>query len=384
MIDLLDTAPFAQRAERALFRTLRDTAPVYFNPEPGGAGFWNITRYADVAAAARAEKWLISGQGTQIRNKRAEGDGHASVHNADGRLHSALRTPALAALSRSAMARHAQRIRAIADRLVAAAPRGTPFDFVALIARQLPMVVIAEVLGVPADDAATLTDWANTMSDVHAGDAAQADARQRLFAYFRALAQAKRHQPAADVASALIGAFDGPDAAGVLDAYFMLLTVAGNETTRFLLAEGLEALVDQGLVDVLRADPALIPAAIEDMCRLVSPVIHMRRTAAADGEIAGQTIRAGDKVVLWFAAANHDERQFPDPERLDFGRRPNHHLGFGMGAHFCLGAHLARIEVAAFLEAMLASVRHIRVVAPATRTPSNWFAATHSLMLEWE
>ena len=385
MIDLLDTAPFAARREQALFRTLRNEAPVHFNPEPGGPGFWNLTRHDDVSMAARDTRRFLSGKGTQIRDKRAEGHGHASVHNADGLLHSQLRSPALAALSRAAMVRHGTRIAEIVDRLIAAAPRGEAFDFVETVAKQLPMIVIAEVLGVPAGDAAQLTAWANAMSDVNASDADQAACRASLFGYFRGLAADKRHQAADDVASALVGHFSGPDAPGILDAYFMLLTVAGNETTRFLLAEGLEALVQTPpALARLRAEPALAASAVEEMCRLVSPVMQMRRTLAEDMTLHGTRLPAGAKVVLWFASANHDERAFVDPERFDIARSPNRHLGFGQGPHFCLGAHLARLEARLFLEAMVRDIGHIEIMAPAERAPSNWFAATQRLMVRWQ
>jgi len=385
VIDLLDTAPFAARREPALFKTLRDEAPVHFNPEPGGPGFWNLTRYDDVSMAARDTRRFQSGKGTQIRDKRAEGHGHASVHNADGALHSQLRNPALVALSRAAMVRHGARIATIVDRLIAEAPRGVAFDFVDSVAKRLPMIVIAEVLGVPAGDAEQLTLWANAMSDITASDDTQAACRASLFGYFRTLAAEKRNQAADDVASALVGHFDGPDAAGILDAYFMLLTVAGNETTRFLLAEGLEALVEtpQALAR-LRADPALAGLAVEEMCRLVSPVLQMRRTLSEDTTLHGVRLPAGAKVVLWFASANRDERMFADPDRFDVARTPNRHLGFGQGPHFCLGAHLARLEARLFLEAMLRDIADIEIVAPAERAPSNWFAATRRLMVRWQ
>ncbi|MFN7176333.1 MAG: cytochrome P450 [Thermaurantiacus sp.] len=383
-VDLLETSAFAARREHELFRRLRDEAPLFFNPEPDGPGFWSLTRHADVVAAARDHARLVSGKGTQIRDKRAEGKGHPSVHNADPPLHGRLRAPGVAALSRQKVERHRARIAAIADDLVHAAPRNEVFDFVADIARVLPMLVIADMLGVPKADAPQLTDWANTMSDIRATDAEQETARRHLFDYFRKLAETKRRQPGDDVASALVGHFDGPEATGILDAYFMLLTVAGNETTRFLLAEGLEALVTtDGALDHLRREPEAIPLAVEEMCRFVSPVIQMRRTAAEELELHGTRIRAGDKVVLWFSSANRDERVFADPDRFDPFRQPNPHVGFGIGAHFCLGAHLARLEAGLFLEACLDRIREIEIVAPAERAPSNWFAATERLLVRW-
>ncbi|QMW23522.1 cytochrome P450 [Sandaracinobacteroides saxicola] len=383
-IDLLDTSVFARRQEAALFRRLRDRAPPFWNPEPGGQGFWNLTRHADVVTAARDNRRLGSGRGTQIKDKRAEGHGHPSVHNADQPIHGPLRAPGLDAFRRAAMARHGDRIATIVDRLIDAAPVNRPFDFVETIALQLPMIVIAEVLGVPDADAPQLTRWANAMSDVHATDTEQAEARAALFRYFRTLADGKRLSPADDVASALAGHFDGPHRDEILDAYFMLLTVAGNETTRFLLAEGLEALVETpGALDRLRADPTLVGSCVEEMCRFVSPVLQMRRTAMEDMTLCDQPIRAGDKVVLWFNSANRDERVFADPDIFDPGRHPNPHVGFGAGAHFCIGAHLARLETRLFLESFLRRIARVAIVEPATRNPSNWFAATHRLMVEW-
>lgn len=380
-IDLLDLDPFAASREHALFAELRERSAVHFNPEPDGPGFWSLLRYDHVSAAARDHARFLSGHGTQIRDRRAEGHGHASVHNSDPPLHGQLRNIVLPALSRAAVTRREGRIQEIARDLVASVKPHQPFDFVDQMAVKLPMLVIADVLGVPAEDSAALVGWANLMSDVRASDAAQAEARATLYAYFRTLSEAKRRKPGDDVASALVAADMHEQA---LDAYFMLLTVAGNETTRFLLSGGLAQLSRQP-DDYARvaADRTLIGPLVEEMCRFVSPVAHMRRTTAQAMDLYGTAVPAGAKVVLWFASANHDEAQFHDPDRLVIDRKPNAHLGFGQGAHFCVGAHLARLEARLFLDAMFDVVGRIELLGPPVRLPSNWFTGWTAMPVRW-
>jgi cytochrome P450 len=224
------------------------------------------------------------------------------------------------------------------------------------------------------------------MSDVQASDAEQAAARSALFNYFRTLAEEKRRRPSNDVASMLVqGQVDGmPMTQAALDAYFLLLTVAGNETTRFLLSNGLAALMAQpdGFIR-LRKEPSLIPVAVEEMCRYVSPVMHMRRTTSRALDLFGTSLPKGAKVILWFNAANRDPAQFTDPHRLLLDRTPNRHVGFGVGAHFCMGAHLARLEAQIFWQEFS---RHINKIQPAgTPQPliSNWFNGLTALPIIW-
>ncbi len=381
-LDLLDLSAFAADREHALFRELRDQPHIHFNPEPDGPGFWSLVRYDHVAAAARDHAHFLSGHGTQIKDRRAEGHGHASVHNSDPPQHSELRNIVLPSLSRSAIMRREARIAEIARQLVARTPKNEPFDFVERIAVKLPMMVIADVLGVPPEDSEALVDWANLMSDVRASNEEQAEARAALYAYFRKLAEQKRARPADDVASALVAADMHEEA---LDAYFMLLTVAGNETTRFLLTGGLAQLSRQP-EDYARvaANRSLIDPLIEEMCRFVSPVTHMRRTTSKALDLYGTPVPKGAKVVLWFAAANHDDRQFPDADQLLVDRAPNPHLGFGLGAHFCVGAHLARLEVRLFLNALFDAVSRFELVGKPERLPSNWFTGWTGMKVRWQ
>ncbi|MGB3754458.1 MAG: cytochrome P450 [Parerythrobacter sp.] len=390
-IDLIDVAPFAAGDQYAAFRHLRDHAPVHWNAGPEantvpGDGFWALTRHEHVAAIARDHRGFVNGEGTQIRNKRAEGSGAHSVHNSDAPHHSRLRAPGVAAFARSAVGRREDWVRDIIRELILDAPQGEPFDFVERIAVTIPMIVFAGVLGVPGSRQRDLVAWANTMSDVRATEADQAHSRAHLFAYFRQLVSQKKGAPGDDVASALAQAegSGAPFTEEELDAYFMVLTVAGNETTRFLLTGGLEELLRHPeQVQTLRNDASAIPGAVEEMARWVSPVIHMRRTAVENGDLFGTQIAAGDKVVLYFASANRDERVFNAPEQFRIDRKPNPHLAFGIGAHFCMGAHLARLEARIFLEELFATMRHIRVVEPAQRAANNWFSGYDRLMVEW-
>ena len=383
--DLLDLAQFTAAREHETFAQLRASPGLFFNPEPDGPGFWSATRYADVVAAARDHRTFVSGQGTQIRDRRAEGHGAPSVHNADAPLHAKLRAIVMPGLTRAKVEGRADRIDGIVRDLIGNAPRGEPFDFVSEIAVKLPMLVIADMLGVPAYEAPSLVAWANTMSDMRASDEEQGAAREHLFDYFRALADRRAREPAADLASLLVSArLDGaPLEQQFLDAYFMLITVAGNETTRFLLSGGLAQLVRQGDYARLAGDPPSIGKAIEEMCRFVSPVAHMRRTAACDTALAGTKIRRGDKLVLWFASANRDADVFAEPDRLVLDRVPNPHVGFGIGAHFCLGAHLARYESRAFFKVLASTIERIELLEEPERLPSNWFTGWTRMMVRF-
>lgn len=380
-IDLLDLTPFSASRDHLLFRELRGRDAIHFNPEPDGPGFWSLVRYDHVASAARDNVRFLSGFGTQIKNRRAEGDGHPSVHNSDPPLHGTLRNIVLPCLSRASIMKREARIAEITRTLIEGVERDAAFDFVERIAVKLPMMVIADVLGVPAEDSEALVDWANLMSDVRASNEQQATARSELFRYFRLLSEHKRNHPADDVATALVAAGMHEEA---LDAYFMLLTVAGNETTRFLLTGGLAQLIRQpGEFARVAQDRTLIDRLVEEMCRFVSPVAHMRRTTAEAIDLHGVSLPKGSKVVLWFASANHDERKFGDPDRLVLDRTANAHLGFGLGSHFCVGAHLARLETRLFLNAMFDAVRSLELLAEPQRLPSNWFTGWTSMQVRW-
>ncbi|MGH1369522.1 MAG: cytochrome P450 [Maritimibacter sp.] len=385
--NLLNHDLYTSQSEHAEFARLRRDAPIFFHPEPdGGPGFWAVMNYELCNAVVMAPDVFLSGGGTQITDRRAEGKKTASVHNMDAPGHQPLRARAMPGLRRTAIAKMSDAIEKVVTDLVDACPDDTPFDFVEKVALPLPMMVLGMLLGIPEEDQPKTVDWANTITDHAQSDAAQASARAELFQYYRHLVDLKRDTPDDSLAASL--AFGEVDdkrlSQDELDAYFMVLTAAGNETTRFLVSGGIEQLAQlPDAADTLRRAPAGLPVAVEEMARWVTPVRLMRRTAARDTELAGHTIRAGDKVVPFFVSANRDEAVFDAPQSFNIARKPNPHLGFGKGAHFCLGVHAARLEAQKLFECILARKTKIELAGPPEKMASYMFSGHSKLPIRW-
>jgi cytochrome P450 len=263
------------------------------------------------------------------------------------------------------------------------------------------MRVLCELMGVPLEDRRYLVELGNRMlgntDPDHAGEfvAGQADLSQyahlpfsspaapEMFAYANSLAVDRRRAPRDDLTTRLLEAgIDGDRLSEhEFDLFFLLLVTAGNETTRHAMANGLLTLLEHPTErDRLLADPSLIPTTVEEILRFTPSLLHFRRTATRDVELHGQTIRAGDKVVLWYVSGNRDESQFRDAARFDAGRDPNRHLSFGLGSpHFCLGAHLARLELRIWLEEMLPVLGRLELAGEPRRLRSNFFHGVKSL-----
>jgi Cytochrome P450 len=380
-IDLLDAHVFAEGRDGDEFRALRDSAPLFWQPGPGEErGFWSLTRYADIETVAKDPDRFCNGEGTQIASKRAEGTGPRQIHNMDAPQHGPMRRILTSTFAPRAVEKLVPRVEEVTTALLDEALELGEFDFVKVISSRLPLLVFAPMLGVPVEDADLLLRWTNESSsedpEYSAGPETAATARDELFAYYGDLTATKRACPADDVVSTLVRAeVDGEHLTQEwLNPYYMVLTVAGNETTRNLLSGSVAILGQRDLWPQLRAGGhGLLRSGLEEMVRWVSPVVHMRRTATTDVELHGQTVRAGEKVVLWFASANRDERVFDAPEEFRLDRTPNRHLGFGAGPHFCLGAHLARMETRVFYEQVLARDIHIELLGEPDRLLSNWF-----------
>jgi cholest-4-en-3-one 26-monooxygenase len=379
-VDLLELETFLAGTADSVFDQLREEDPLHWNDEPDGRGFWSLTRYDDVLEVASDATRFINAKGTQIPDRKAEGEGLASLHNSDAPRHLELRRILAPHLRPKQVSPMSVRIGAVVDELLDRVEAAPDFDLVKEISAQLPILVFGSLLGVPVEDCPLLVEWTNASSSLDPEYAPSPDvaakAREELFAYFHELQDARRTDPQDDLVSALATAeLDGaPLTRAELDPYCLLLTVAGNETTRNLITGGLQLLSQHPEVwDALTGAPDHIPAAIEEMVRMVSPVMHMRRTAAAEVEMHGKTIQPDDKVVLWFVAGNRDPRVFDRPHVFVPGRSPNDHLGFGWGPHSCMGAHLARLEVRVLLERLAA--RGLRVVTSGEpdRLASNWF-----------
>jgi len=378
-IDLMDLRPFIAGTELELFRQLRENDPLHWNDEPDGPGFWSLTRYADVIKAIEDPQTFINGEGTQILSRRVEGE-TPTVHNTDPPRHTKLRrivTPHL----RAAKIKELHEIidRAVDDILTSIAERGE-VEFVHSAAALLPIRVLGQFLGVPAEDCGLLLDWTNRVvsddPEYMRGPDEKERARNELFEYFRVLTEQRRKDPKDDIVSKLVHArIDGePLSWEDLAAYYFVLVGAGNETTRNLLTGSVLAFGEfPEEWERLRADNTLLAPAIEEMLRYVTPIRAMRRTATRDVEWYGKTIRAGDKVVLWFQSANRDPDFFENPDLVQIDRSPNKHVGFGWGIHSCLGAHLARAEAAAFFGEVLRRGLRIRPIGEPDRLHSNQF-----------
>jgi cytochrome P450 len=383
-VDLSDLGPFIDGREHELFRVIREHDPLHWNEEPSGPGFWSLTRYADLVTVIDDPATYVNGQGTQIPSRRVEGH-TPTVHNTDPPRHGELRrvaTPHLRAVKiREWQDLIDSSVSAILDDITEQGAHGE-VELVRSASAVLPIQVLGQVLGVPAEDCPRLANWTDrVISDdpefMRSPDEKER-AREELFDYFRGLTEDRRAQPRNDIVSKLVQArINGePLSWQDLAAYYFVLVGAGNETTRNLLTGAVLAFAEfPGEWERLRADPALLRPAIEELLRYLTPIRAMRRTATRDVEWYGRTVRAGDKVVLWFQAANRDPAVFDDPDSLRIDRTPNQHLGFGWGIHTCLGSHLARAEAATFLRQVLERDLRIIPVAEPDRLHTNQFHA---------
>ncbi len=396
-VDLTDLDRFAEGFPHDVFCTLRRDAPVWFHPPtshtPGGEGFWVLSRHRDVLAVAGDGATFSSatgggrdGGGTLIEDLPNGFAAGVLLNMMDDPRHQRIRqllTPAVAPRALAAMEDDLrQRSRTIVDDAV---ERGA-CDFLRDVAAELPLQAIARLLGVPQEDRHDLFAWAEATLDYddrdlgEQGDRAAA-ASAAMFTYGTDLIERRRSEPGDDMLSVLVHARvagdeqdapAGPLTELELQMFFNLLIAAGSETTRNSIALGVLALVDHpGQWAELRADRSLLPGAIEEMLRWSSSTTYNRRTATRDTEIDGRPVAAGDKVTLWWASANRDEEVFDDPFRFDIRRSPNRHLAFGHGAHFCLGANLARLEMRVLLDELLDRVAALEVTGPPEWVRSN-------------
>ncbi|QKG21446.1 cytochrome P450 [Actinomadura verrucosospora] len=395
-MDLADPGNFLDDATPwRMFDELRRTAPVHWNPESdGGSGFWSLTRHADVVAADRDQERFTSEKFVNLEEvDERQAAIRRSLLETDGPRHAALRRVLQRAFTPRAVAGYATFLRGLTARtLDRALARGT-FDFVAEIAADFPINVLARMLDVPDGDTGRLIDWgnriiANTDPDyadvlLHSEESERyrdlpfrSPASLEVFEYGRELAAKRRGGAGTDLVSRLVNQtpIDGvPLSDRDFDNYFLLLVVAGNETTRHAITHAMRALIEHPEQAArLRDEPELMPVAVEEFLRWASPVYHFRRTATRDTEIGGTAIREGDKVVLWFASANRDEEVFADPYRFDVTRAPNDHIAFGKGAHFCLGSALARLEMRIMFEELLPRLADVRLAGGIRRVRSNF------------
>jgi cytochrome P450 len=378
------------------FAALRAERPVPWTAElpipglnlPVGPGYWSLTRHADILEASRRPELFSSARGaTSIQTLPREfNEFFGGMINMDDPRHGAQRRIVSRGFTPRALAQLEQGVRRRAVQMIDRVIEKGECDFVAEIAAPLPLEIICDLMGIP--ESQTEMVFQNTNRILGLGDpdlvsedqdllAAALRAGAELAALMKEMAEDRRRRPRRDLTSVLLdaelegGALSNED----LTSFFILLVVAGNETTRNAISHGMKALCDHP--DERRRWAAdfdgLAASAVEEIVRWASPVIFMRRNLTRDTELFGPAMKEGDKVVLWYASGNRDEAVFREPHRFDLGRAPNPHVGFGgPGPHFCLGANLARREIRVVFEQIFARLPDLEITGPPARLESNF------------
>ena len=383
-VDLTNLDNFVPGVPYDMLDLLRRQVPVHWHDERYGNGFWAVTGYADVVKVNQDNVTFSSARGSALLEDQLA-DQLAQLQlmmlNMDPPLHTRYRLLVNKGFTPRMVARLEERARVLTNRILDTVVERGGCDFVTDVAAELPLQIIAELMGVPSEDRHLVFDWSNRMigqrdPEYHGSPETAQVAALELYAFSHQLAEVKRADPGEDLMSVLTRVeVDGEKLSELeLDLFFLLLCVAGNETTRNLIAHGQLALMqhpDARARLLARAD--LLPGAVEEMLRWGTPVMQFRRTATRDTEIGGQPVKEGDKVVIWYTSANRDETVFDRPYDFDITRSPNPHVAFGGGGpHFCLGANLARMEIRVMFSELLRRIPDIELAGPVERLRSNF------------
>jgi cholest-4-en-3-one 26-monooxygenase len=392
-VNLYDASTFEREIPHTYFKWLRENEPVHWQTplaiqanspnvmQVEQHGYWALTRHADVIEASLDQARFSSERGTVITTdmlpERVD-QLRLWMINQDAPKHTKLRKLVNKGFTLRMINDMEAHIRALSTEIVDSVARKGECDFIASVASELPLLVIAELVGCPAEDRGKLFEWSNQMIGFEdpefANDDGASNAMMEMFEYAGHLAALRRADPQNDLTSILVNAeVDGQrlDELG-FNMFFMLLILAGNETTRNAISGGMLAFSEnRDQWEKLRSDRSLLPTATEEILRYVSPVISMRRTATCDTQIGGQAIRENDKVVMFYSSANRDASAFERPDVFDITRSPNPHLAFGWGPHFCLGASLARGEIRSLFDELLNRLPDIEVCGPVRRLRSS-------------
>jgi cytochrome P450 len=398
-IDFTDLDNFASGFPHDLFAVHRREAPVYWHAPtentPDGEGFWSVATYAETFAVLRDPQTYSSVTGgsrpyggTLLQDLSIAGQ---VLNMMDDPRHSQIRRLVSSGLTSRMIRRVEDDLRVRARRLLDSVEPGVPFDFLVDIAAELPMQMICILLGVPESERHWLFHAIEPQFDfggsrkASVGQMSVEEAGSRMYSYGQELIASKRAAPTDDMLSVVANATVEDDGLSDLEMYlfFSLLFSAGAETTRNAVAGGLLALAEHpSQVELLRSDLALLPTAVEEMVRWTSPSPSKRRTATRDVELGGCAIEAGQKVQIWEGSANRDAAVFSDPDVFDVTRKPNPHLGFGQGVHYCLGANLARLELRVLYEELLSRFTSVQVAKPVEWTRSNRHTGIRHLVVE--
>lgn len=396
-VDLTDLDAFARNEGWAMFDTLRAEDPVHWTPEaPPNHGFWAVTKHADVCAVDRDPDIFTSTKYVNLEEVDDDlMDLRRSILESDGVRHRALRKLIQREFSQGPLTRkYEDFLRGLTKVTVDNALQNSEFDFVEKVSADFPIQVLVRLLDVPVSDTGLLIDWGNQMigntdpdytehlitdpdSERYKHLPFRSPAALEVFAYGRELARQRKGKDGTDLISILVNRTpeDGePLTATEFDNYFLLLVVAGNETTRHAISQSMLALIEnQDQLRSLQERPELIGPAVEEFLRWASPVYHFRRTATRDVELGGKQITSGDKVVMWFASANRDEDVFDDPYRFDVTRTHIDQVSFGKGSpHMCLGNALARMEIRLMFAELIPRLASIELNGEVTRVRSNF------------
>jgi cytochrome P450 len=394
-IDLADPDSYVERVPFEWFDHLREDHPVMWHPEPApNRGFWAVTRYDDLTAVHMDWETYSSELGAvAIEELDAEQlEIRKSMLETDPPRHTELRKICSKRFSARGVGKYEEWIRDVARSVLDQSLPLGEFDFVNEISRELPIRFLCSIFTVPQEDAPQLITWGDNMianqdPDLSAAVVDRVDTEEYRFLPFRSptalkvfeYADRQRDQRLAEPADDVIQALTVAQSEGGLNErefhnYFALLMIAGNETTRHTISHGMLALMQHPeQLQLLRDEPERIPTATEEILRWATPVYHFRRTATRDAELHGQQIKTGDKVVTWYISANFDPEVFPDPHTFDVTRSPNDHVTFGPGGpHFCLGAHLARLETKILFQELIPRLDTIELTGPVERIRSNF------------
>ena len=393
-LDLSDSRSFAQGFPHEFFTWLRAHEPLYWHPPteitPDGEGFWVFSRYADVDQVIMDPESYSSDKGgartaggTTIKDEVSAGK---VMNQTDDPLHRRLRAIVNEGFTVKAISALEGELRARTRSLLAGIQSGEHLDFAQRVSREIPTQAICIVLGVPEEDRLMLTDWVDHCIEAPSDAVIAEEYVRKIRRYAQGLIERKRANRQGDIFSTIVHARFEADGSTLSDhelrSFFGLLFPAGAETTTRSISGGMLALIERPEAwRQLRAEPAILKTAVEEIVRWTTPSCYKRRTATRDIRHSGKLIREGDKVTFWEMSANRDERVFDRPFEFDIARAPNRHLGFGAGVHFCLGSALARLELKVVFEELLRRGLDFEVDGTPLWMPNNRLVGLKSLPL---
>jgi cytochrome P450 len=408
LADITSHDTYVDGVPRDTFRYLRHNDPVHWTEEfDGGRGFWSLTKYDDVLLASRSTDIYSSRFGIRLEDMdEEETEARRTMMEMDSPDHTKLRRLVSRPFAPRSVAEYEESVRGLVVEILDSLDLTREFNFVQLVARELPMRMLGRVLGLPDDDLEWLVGRGDALigntdpdfTDFVVDQVDTSDYRLlpfrspvaiELFEYAAHALEERRITPTHDVLSALLE----PNADGeslddlALKNFFTLMVAAGNDTTRYTMTGGLLALIERP--EIFNAIPTMTvderKLLVEEMLRWTTVTMHFRRTLTQDVELRGQHLKAGDKVVLWYASANYDDDHFESPEEFRPDRSPNDHMAFGLHSpHLCLGAHLARLEIRVLFEEIAARWSRVELVSEPEHLRSNFITGMKQLMIRVE